>query len=66
MDAWYIEDDHPPIVSRQLWDKAQAARKKKRDYLDMDCQMPEVTEENYPYKGHLFCAKCGSLLTPRL
>lgn len=66
VDAWYIEDDHPPIVSRQLWDKAQEARKKKRDYLDMDCQIREVTEENYPYKGHLFCAKCGSLLTHRI
>ena len=66
MDAWYIEDDHPPIVSRQLWDKAQEARKKKRDYLDMDCQIREVTEENYPYKGHLFCAKCGSPLTHRI
>lgn len=66
VDAWYIEDDHPPIVSRQLWDKAQEARKKKRDYLDMDCQIREVTEENYPYKGHLFCAKCGSPLTHRI
>ena len=44
----------------------QEARKKKRDYLDMDCQIQEVTEENYPYKGHLFCAKCGSLLTHRI
>lgn len=51
---------------RQLWDKAQEARKKKRDYLDMDCQIREVTEENYPYKGHLFCAKCGSPLTHRI
>ena len=46
VDAWYIEDDHPPIVSRRLWDKVQEARKKKRDYLDMDCQIREVTKEN--------------------
>lgn len=65
-DAWYIEDDHPPIVSQQLWDKAQEARKKKREYLDMDCQIREVTEENYPYKGHLFCAECGSPLKHRI
>ena len=32
----------------------------------MDCQIREVTEENYPYKGHLFCAKCGSPLTHRI
>ncbi|MCR4884644.1 MAG: zinc ribbon domain-containing protein [Clostridiales bacterium] len=24
---------------------------------------PELTIENYPYKDHIFCAKCGSKLT---
>ena len=66
VDAWYIEDDHPPIVSRSLWDRAQEARKRKREYLDMDCHIQDVTEENYPYKGHLFCAKCGSPLRHRI
>lgn len=27
VDAWYIEDDHPPIVSRQLWDSPQEIAK---------------------------------------
>ena len=24
---------------------------------------PEFTTDNYPYKDHIFCAKCGSKLT---
>lgn len=28
-----------------------------------DLQVPELTIENYPYKDHIFCGRCGSKLT---
>ena len=31
VDSWYVRDDHTPIVSRKLWDEAQAKLEEKRD-----------------------------------
>lgn len=66
VDAWYIEDDHMPIVSPELWQKAQDALKNKREYLRTGSVVKERSEENYPYKGKIFCAECGYPLYPRV
>ena len=66
VDAWYIEDDHEAIVSPELWQKAQDALAAKRDYLAEGSVIEEFTEENYPYMNHIFCAKCGWPLKPRV
>lgn len=66
VDAWYIEDDHPAIVSNGLWERAQEARRKKREYLDAGSVIQEFTEENYPYMNHIFCAECGFPLMRRI
>lgn len=65
-DAWYIEDDHPAIVSDDLWEKAQEARRKKREYLDKGSVIQEFTKESYPYMNHIFCAECGFPLMHRV
>ena len=60
----YIEDDHVPIVTPQLWEKAQvtldAATHK---VAPTESQPMELTDGNYPYRHHLFCAECGHRLT---
>ena len=66
VDSWYVEDDHIPIVSKALWEKANAAIARKREYLATPSVVEEMTEENYPYKDRLFCAKCGWKLRPRV
>ena len=58
VDAWYIEDDHEPIVSSELWQKAQDAVAQKREYLATGSVNTDFTEDNYPYKDRIFCAKC--------
>lgn len=63
---FYVENDHEPIVSRELWQRAQDARKKRREYLDDAPEVKEVTEENYPYKDLLFCGHCGRPLYHRI
>ena len=59
----YIEDDHVPIVTRQLWEKAQetldAATHK---VAPTESQPMDLTDENYPYRHQLFCAECGHRL----
>ena len=66
VDSWYITDDHPAIVSRKLWDKAQEAIAKKRAYLAQGSVVGENTEEIYPYKNKIYCARCGHLLYRRV
>nr|DAG19035.1 MAG TPA: integrase [Caudoviricetes sp.] len=59
VDSWYIEDDHPAIVSKRLWQKAQDAIVAKRDYLATGSIVGENSEEVYPHKNKVFCDKCG-------
>lgn len=65
-DAWYVKNDHKPIVNKKLWDEAQKMLEKKRAYLDIKITAEELTEENYPYKGMIFCATCGYPLIRRI
>lgn len=66
VDAWYIEDDHVAIVSPELWQKAQDALHRRREYLVTGSFIEEFTEKNYPYMGHIFCGKCGHPLYHRI
>lgn len=65
-DAWYIENDHEPIVSRKLWQEASDRLNEKREYLAEGSFIADFTQENYPYMGHLFCGKCGYPLYHRI
>lgn len=66
VDSWYIEDDHPAIVSRKLWERAQEAIAKKREYLAEGSVVGENSEEVYPYKNKIYCDKCGYPLYLRI
>ena len=65
-DAWYIKDDHVPIVSRKLWDKAQKTLEEKRAYLATRPVIAELNKDNYPYMDKIFCADCGHPLYRRV
>lgn len=66
VDAWYIEDDHRGIVSTELWQKAQEALERKREYLATGSVVMEMNDENYPYRSKVFCSECGHPLYPRV
>lgn len=66
VDAWYVENDHKPIVTKRLWEKAQEAFQKKREYLAAGSVIEEFSEDNYPYMRHIFCAECGHPLYYRI
>ena len=61
----YIKDDHPRIVSDELWGRAQEMLDKRLHDMALDQSFIELTEENYPHKNKLFCAKCGYKLCRR-
>ena len=66
VNSWYIEEDHEPIVSRELWQRAQDALRYKREYLATGSEIMEFNEENYPYMNHIFCHECGFPLYHRI
>ncbi|MCR5355778.1 MAG: recombinase family protein [Lachnospiraceae bacterium] len=66
VDSWYIENDHVPIVSKRLWQKAQDALDKRQVYRFSNMDIKELNSENYPYKDHIFCAYCGQPLKRRV
>ena len=47
-----FENTHPAIITREVWDVVQRARKNKRRLTKM--------EEQNKYSGLVFCADCGS------
>ncbi|TCL60585.1 DNA invertase Pin-like site-specific DNA recombinase [Kineothrix alysoides] len=66
VNAWYITDDHQPIVSRELWQRAQDGLNQKREYLATGSIVEDFSEENYPYRNKIFCAECGQPLYHRI
>ena len=66
VDAWYIKDDHPALVSRKLWDRAQERLSEMREYQATGSVVGSLDEETYPYKKQLFCAECGFPLYRRV
>ena len=58
-----IEEDHIPIVTTELWDKAQNALDAvTRKATPTESRPMELTDENYPYRNQLYCAGCGHRL----
>lgn len=56
----YYKENHPPIVTNDLWEKAQKALGVRK----LPKQEPEkkLPLETFPYKDQLYCAKCGNKL----
>ena len=62
MQSWYIEDDHPAIVSRKLWEEANEVIRKRAEEKLRHLDLLPMTDENYPYRKKLFCGYCGQRL----
>lgn len=60
--SWYIEDDHPAIVSRKLWEEANEVIRKRAEEKLRHLDLLPMTDENYPYRKKLFCGYCGQRL----
>lgn len=58
VDRYYFENDHLPIVTNDLWEKAQRALNVRAKKVKEDWK----PSNRYAYKDHLFCAQCGRRL----
>ncbi|MDT8900286.1 recombinase family protein [Anaeroselena agilis] len=66
VDSFYIENNHPPIVSKEIWDEAQrqiALRAKAKGNVG---ETKNKYQNRYPLTGMLLCSKCGAPLRRRI
>ena len=58
--SYYIEDDHQPIVSREIWEMANSRMAERAR-----SRKPADYSKRYPLSGMLICPYCGSALRRR-
>lgn len=55
-DKYYIKDNHPAIISRDLWNLVQTLKENKNEIMGTS----QSTKQNkYPLSGKIFCLTCG-------
>ena len=65
VDSYYIEGNHPPIVSNEMWEKVQEELVKRAEEKgNVEGDRDKYTNR-YPLTGMLFCSKCGFPLRRR-
>lgn len=65
VDSYYIEGNHPPIVSKEVWEKVQEEiirRAEEKGNIQGD---RDKYTNRYPLTGLLYCSKCGFSLRRR-
>ena len=62
-DSWYIEDNHPAIISREDWDRVQELLEERRnETLEPIPERSSFSKNTYPLSGMLYCSKCNAKL----
>lgn len=61
LDSYYIEDNHPPIVSKEMWESVQIELKNRKK--NKTCEQSQNTKS--PLSKMLYCSKCGATLKRR-
>ena len=62
IQSYYITDNHPPIVSKELWEEAQEARERRRRSRNIGEGGTKKYQNRYPLSGLLKCPICGKSL----
>jgi len=66
LQSYYIKDNHPGIVTSELWDKVQEIISDRRDQKHIESGATKNKYMNrYPLSGKLLCPVCGSTLKRR-
>lgn len=60
---FHVRDDHPPIVSDEIWEKAQEIMAESK-YRKIAKELKN--NDKYEYTGLLFCSKCRAVLRRRV
>ncbi len=66
VDSFYVANNHPPIISKDIWDEVQrqiALRAKAKGNV---ATSKDKYQNRYPLTGMLFCGKCKAPLIRRI
>ncbi len=61
VDSFYIKDNHPPIVLREVWQQVQLEMKRRAEAKGNSKGVSKY-QNRYPLSGMLFCGRCGATL----
>lgn len=65
LDSYYIEGNHEPIVSKEVWDEAQRLITLSGESKGNRKETGKY-QKRYPLTGMLFCCHCGGVLRRRV
>ncbi|GAA0753461.1 recombinase family protein [Clostridium sartagoforme] len=65
IDSYYIEDNHSPIISREMWEQVQEEIKRRAEAKGNVAGYTDKYTKRYPLTGMLYCSKCGFSLRRR-
>ncbi len=65
-EKYYVKDHHTPIITREVWDKAQEIANKRKEVHTINKQGYSSRLTNkYAFSGKIKCAFCGTNFTRR-
>lgn len=62
---YYIENNHPPIISKEQWDLVQKIIAKRRDITTGKNKDMSKYNARHPLSGRIMCVHCGNNYTRR-
>lgn len=65
VDSYYIEDNHSPIITREMWEQVQTLIEKRGKAKGNVAGDTDKYQNRYPLTGMLYCNKCGATLRRR-
>ena len=66
LESYYIEGNHQPIVSREVWEEAQVQMSARAQAKGNVENKKAEYQNRYPLTGMLYCRKCGAPLRRRV
>ena len=64
---YYVEDSHPAIIDKEMWEAAQLEMKRRKAYvLQHGIQMFEYASLKKPFAGRVVCGLCGRAFGRRI
>ena len=59
---YYVEDSHPAIIDKEMWEAAQLEMERRRNYaLEYGIQKLEYATTDNPFAGRVICGSCGQV-----
>lgn len=65
VDSYYLEGNHPPIISNEMWEKVQEEIVRRAEEKGNIEGNTKKYGNKYPLTGMLYCSKCGFPLRRR-